>query len=84
MFCAMCAGGQQPPFWGSGKSYDYRRAVRTLEASGLIKRALGPRGSFETATYEWLPLAFLPPPTPTHDSADAQALAEMGYADVGV
>ena len=43
----------------AGKSSDYRRAVRALDDAGLLKLTVGPRGGFGTATFEWLPAAYL-------------------------
>ena len=63
-----------------GRSYDYRRAVRALDDAGLLKLTVGPRGSFGTATFKWLPLAYLAPierPSPTLDPVDAEYLADL-------
>jgi hypothetical protein len=63
-----------------GKSYDYRRAVRALDDAGLLKLTVGPRGGFGTATFEWLPLAYLQPierPAPELDPVDNEALNDL-------
>jgi hypothetical protein len=68
---------------GVGKSYEFRRAVRTLDAAGLLKLTVGPRGDFKTATFQWLPLAYLQPslapePKEVLDPVDADAMASLG------
>jgi hypothetical protein len=60
-----------------GKSYEYRRAVRALDDAGLLKLTLGSRGGFGTATFEWLPLAYLQVTPPELDPVDAEALASL-------
>jgi hypothetical protein len=75
MFCVM-----HRTIEGSGKSYEYRRAVRALDDAGLLKLAVGPRGGFGTATFRWLQLAFLQPierPAPKLDPVDAEYLADL-------
>jgi hypothetical protein len=64
----------------AGKSYDYRRAVRALDDAGLLKLTLGARGGFGTATFEWLPLAYLQPIERKQTLAveDAEALSDLG------
>jgi hypothetical protein len=65
------------PSMNSGKSYDYRRAVRTLDDAGLLKLTVGPRGGFGTATFEWLPAAYLAVEAPKLDHADAEFLSDL-------
>jgi hypothetical protein len=75
MFCVM-----HRTIKGAGKSYEYRRALRTLEDAGLIKLTLGDRGGFGTATFEWLSLAYLQPIERKQTLAveDAEALSDLG------
>jgi hypothetical protein len=62
---------------GAGKSYEFRRAVRALDDAGLLKLTVGPRGGFGTATFEWLPAAYLAALAPKLDPVDAEALADL-------
>jgi hypothetical protein len=63
----------------AGKSYDYRRAVRTLEDAGLINLTLGARGGFGTAWFEWYPRAYLQPieRKETLHHADSEFLTDL-------
>jgi hypothetical protein len=72
MFCIMHRTIQ-----GAGRSYDYRRAVRTLDDAGLLKLTVGPRGGFGTATFEWLPPAYLAVEAPKLDHADSEFLTDL-------
>jgi hypothetical protein len=77
MLCIMAADRGAA---AGGKSSDYRRALRALDDAGLLKLTVGPRGGFGTATFEWLPLAFLQPierPAPELDPVDVEALNEL-------
>jgi hypothetical protein len=73
MFCVMT--GSAPGYIaGAGKSYDYRRALRALDDAVLLRFFVGPHGDFATATFEWLPLAYLQPierPAPEEEEMDA-------------
>jgi hypothetical protein len=60
-----------------GKSCDYRRAVRALDDAGLLKLTVGPRGGFGTATFEWLPAAYLAVEAPKLDHADSEFLTDL-------
>jgi len=61
----------------AGKSYKYRRALRALDDAGLLKLTLGPRGGFGTATFEWLPAAYLAVEAPKLDHADSEYLSDL-------
>jgi hypothetical protein len=63
----------------AGKSYDYRRAVRTLDDAGLLKLP-NRRHILWTDTFEWLPLAYLTTtsrPMPKLDPVDDEALTDL-------
>jgi hypothetical protein len=88
MFCIVgIAGKVASNVAGAGKFYDYgragkspayRRAVRALDDAGLLKLTVGPRGGFGTATFEWLPAAYLAPiQAPKLDHADAEYLTDL-------
>jgi hypothetical protein len=42
------------------RTYDFLRCMRALEDAGLMQIERGPRGGLATATYAWLPPAYLP------------------------
>jgi hypothetical protein len=75
MFCIM-----HRTIKGAGKSYEYRRAIRALDDAGVLKLIIGPRGGFGTATFKWLPLAYLVliERKQTLDPVDDEALADLG------
>jgi hypothetical protein len=75
LFAIMCGASGQ--LRGAGRSYDYRRAVRTLDDAGLLKLTVGPRGGFGTATFQWLPAAYLAVEAPKLDHADAEFLTDL-------
>jgi hypothetical protein len=62
---------------GCERSYEYRRAIRTLDDAGLLKLTVGPRGGFGRATFEWLPAAYLAVEAPKLDHADAEFLTDL-------
>jgi hypothetical protein len=67
------------PLGAAGNSNAYRRAVRALDDAGVLRLRLGHRAVFGTATFEWLPLAYLPPRVNERRLADvdAEALATL-------
>jgi hypothetical protein len=67
--------GRQP--YNPGKSHHYRRAIRALDDAGLLKLTVGARGSFGTATFEWLPAAYLAVEAPKLDHADSEYLTDL-------
>jgi hypothetical protein len=71
MFCIMAGGADR------GKSYDYRRTARALNDAGLLKLTVGHRGGFGTATFQWLPAAYLAVSAPKLDHADSEFLTDL-------
>jgi hypothetical protein len=72
MFCIM-----HRTIKGADRSYVYRRAIRTLDDAGLLKLTVGSRGGFGTATFEWLPAAYLAIEAPKLASVDADYLTDL-------
>jgi hypothetical protein len=60
-----------------GTQYHYRRAIRALDDAGLLKLTVGARGGFETATFEWLPAAYLTVEAPKLASVDSDYLTDL-------
>jgi hypothetical protein len=55
----------------------YCRPNDTLDDAGLLKLTVGQRGGFETATFQWLPAAYLAVSAPKLDHADAEYLSDL-------
>lgn len=63
---------------GHGPTQEYRRALRSLDDAGLIRLQLGTRMGFGTATFEWMPLAYLAAPEkPKMPSVDSDYLCDI-------